>query len=278
MRAKVRALVGVLLMAAGGFASASVGQAEEPAPCPAATVSAQWQAQPEGSGLTPRKYRIPVTVTAPAGCTATGTVRYRVVDGKAHGVFPEFSADNGSDYGADPSMPLTGELSWKDSLETKYVDVAVNQDFLPEQNEAFWVELFEPSGLIVAEDRVPNAVNDDDAKPAPDAVVVAPDGKICWKYCEVPVYGFGFGGAQATANGSQTMTVHYRTVEGPGGPVGYVPVRDAVLTLQAGQPLTKAKVQLLPIDREVKFEIEFFQPAGGKLGMRRTVVTIKPWR
>ncbi|WP_370948956.1 hypothetical protein AB5J62_15755 [Amycolatopsis sp. cg5] len=49
MRAKVRALLGVLLMAAGGFASASVGQAA-PEACPAATVSAQWQAQPEGSG------------------------------------------------------------------------------------------------------------------------------------------------------------------------------------------------------------------------------------
>ncbi|WP_370948957.1 sodium:calcium exchanger [Amycolatopsis sp. cg5] len=220
-----------------------------------------------------------MTVTAPAGCTANGTVRYRVVDGRAHGVYPELSADRGSDYAADPEMPLTGTLSWKDSLETKYVDIAVNQDFLPEQNEAFWLELLEPAGLVVAEDRVPNAINDDDAKPPPDAVVVAPDGKICWRYCEVPVYGFGFAAA-AAANAGQTMTVHYRTVEqgGSTGSIGYVPVRDAVLTLTAGQPLAKAKVQLLPVDREVKFEIEFFSPQGGKLAMNRTVVTVKPWR
>jgi hypothetical protein len=73
------------------------------------------------------------------------------------------------------------------------------------------------------------------------------------------------------------LTVRYRTVQLERPPVGYVPVRDAVLTVAGGSSSGWATVRLLPTTlREERFVLELYQPSRGAVLVNpRVVVTIK---
>ncbi|MGW3966696.1 Calx-beta domain-containing protein [Amycolatopsis sp. NPDC005003] len=201
-----------------------------------------------------------VSVTAAAGCAPTGSVSYRTEDGSPGATGP-------ADY-----VPVEGQLSWAGDFSSRTVAVQVVKDAAGEPDEPFLLRLFDPVGLVPADDSAVGGILDDDGAVALPIVVSTDGGKICWHVCTV---GVGIGGGPAKA----PVTVHYRTSALGTGEPAYVPVKDALVTIPAGASGGSAVVKLLdgnPGQAESRFVLELFAPSAGTLGNARTEVTIKP--
>lgn len=104
---------------------------------------------------------------------------------------------------------------------------------------------------------------------------VTPHDAICWELvgpCGIPV----------VVSNPQThpITVHYYTVAMTAQPnVDYVPVQDAVATIQPGRTVTYVYIQLLagsmtPPGKQ--FAVAFHNIVGGQLTRNQAIVTLSP--
>lgn len=258
MRTAVLALV-VLLLGLGTAAPAGAVAAG----CGPASVAVGDRTLYEGTpgaGETDPAYTtfaFTVSVTASAGCEATGSVSYKTEDGTPGATSP-------ADY-----VPVAGQLSWTGDAGPRTVAVQVVKDATGEPNEPFLLRLYNPVGLVLGDDLAAGGILDDDGAGGPPVVVSTDGGKICWRVCTV---GVGLGGPAGAP-----VTVHYRTLAVGTGEPAYVPVKDATVTIPAGASGGGAVVELLDgKPGESRFVLELFSTSAGKLGNARTEVTIKP--
>lgn len=197
-----------------------------------------------------------VTVTATAGCAPTGSVSYKTEDGVPGATAP-------SDY-----VAAAGQLTWNQDATARTIQVQVLRDAVPEPNEGFLVQLYDPVGLTVSDGLAAGGVLDDDGMAGPGQVASTDGGKICWRTCAV--------GVHLSTPAKAPVTVHYRTIAIGTGTLGYVPVKDATLVIGVGVTQGDAVVQLTGEPVDSQFFLEIFSPSAGTIGTARAEVTIKP--
>ncbi|MFI9006119.1 Calx-beta domain-containing protein [Actinosynnema sp. NPDC053489] len=255
----VAAVVGFALP--GGVTSATA------AACAPAAVDVGDVTRAEGTGAT-TVFRFPVSVVVAAGCQASGSVRFRTVDGASADRDP---ARAGSDYAA-----TSGVLTWQGETATKYVTVAVAGDAVPELTEVFWVSLDLPTGVVVTGRSGAGWITDDDAggtgcdpNDAGCSGEVSTEGTgVCWRdVCSASAHF-----RDATPD---TRTVHVRTLDSGGTQLGYVPVKDLVLTVPPGarRAVVRFTITAAP-GQQMRVPVEFFAPSSGSPGNLRTVLTL----
>jgi hypothetical protein len=204
-------------------------------------------------------FEFTVSVKAAAGCAPTGSVAYKTEDGSPGATSP-------ADY-----VPAAGQLSWAGDSTSRTVAVQVVKDAAREPNEPFLLRLFDPVGLVLADDLAAGGILDDDGADGLPVVVSTDGGKICWQVCTV--------GVRLGAPAKAPVTVHYRTLPLGTGEPAYVPVKDATVTIPPGASGGGAAVELLdgrPGQGVSRFVLELFAPSAGTLENARAEVTIKP--
>lgn len=194
-----------------------------------------------------------VTVNAPPGCLPHGSVNYHTMDD---------SATQPQDYTA-----TSGTLTWSGDTGARTVAVPVVLNGLGEPTEQFWLQLDTPIGLTIA---AGTAVGGILSSLANSGSTVTIDGSPkCWDVCTVGVHVTG-----PDPNGDQ---VHWQTVDNGGSNLGYLPVKDAVLTIKPNAPRGDITVQLdNPNHRVFQFELRIFAPSVGVLGTAKALVTVTP--
>ncbi|MFT7835993.1 Calx-beta domain-containing protein [Saccharothrix sp. BKS2] len=234
------------------------------AACAPATVEVGDVAQAEGTGGT-TLFRFPVSVAVAPGCVATGSVRYRTVDGASADRDPGRA---GSDYAAG-----SGVLTWQGDTATRYVTVAVAGDAAPERVEVFWVSLDLPTGVLITGRSGAGWITDDDSPACPpgencDGSLSTEGTGVCWRLsCPAS--------AHFSATVADTRHVRVRTLDNGGAGLGYVPVEDLVLTVPPGSRRAVVRFTITaPPGQEVRIPVEFFSPSSGTPGNMRTVLTL----
>ncbi|MGW5054878.1 Calx-beta domain-containing protein [Actinokineospora sp. NPDC004072] len=211
-----------------------------------------------GSGV--RNFTFLVSVAPAAGCAATGSVQVQAVSGTA--VAP-------GDFQA-----TTTTVSWNGETAPRTVVVPVVADATAESTETFTVVLSNPVNLVIGDGSAVGTVIDDDDPPQRTGV---DGGKICWGTDRVATAGQESCRVEIRTNfpARAPITVHFRTIA-LAKPVGYVPVRDGLITIPVGSTVGVAEIPLVPGPRppEERFGFELFDPSAGVLGNAKTVVTI----
>lgn len=194
-----------------------------------------------------------VTVNAPTGCVVHGSVNYHTMDD---------SATQPADYTA-----TSGTLIWSGDTGARTIAVPVVPNGPGEPNEQFWLQLDTPIGLTIAEG---TAVGGILSGLTNSGSTVTIDGSPkCWDVCSVGVHITG-----PDPNGDQ---VHWQTVDNGGSNLGYLPVKDAVLTIKPNATRGDITVQLdNPNHRVFQFELRIFAPSVGVLGNAKALVTVTP--
>jgi hypothetical protein len=103
-----------------------------------------------------------------------------------------------------------------------------------------------------------------------------PGDTICWETsptkCPIPIV--------LAKPAAQDTPVHWHTAPGTAQPgVDYVPVRDAVAIIPAGQTTGYAEVEIIPdpaLGGTRWFLVQFVPPPGGQLVRTQVTVTISP--
>jgi hypothetical protein len=229
---------------------------------PCASVSVADVDQPEGTGTGHTVFDFTVSVVADPGCAVTGSVDFHTQDGDP--------AANGavapSDYQA-----TSGTLTWSGDAGSRTIAVPVAWDSVAEPNEQFWVVLDHPVGLTVTGGSAAGGILNDDP-PLPTPTTVSADGTPkCWSSSAVCLIG-----VHAAGTGSTASTVRWRTLDDGGQGLGYVPVKDAVLTIPAGATRADVVVRLVPNAnmRQFQFGVQIYSPSSGVLGNATALVTV----
>ena len=128
---------------------------QQPPPPPTPTLRSSGVSVVEGSDG-PTRAIVALTLSAPA--TAGASVRWMTRGGTATG---------GSDF-AEASGRVTFGMNTAASIE-----IQIAGDRIDESDESFVVELFEPQGLVLIEDRATITILDDDDPPSQRAIVLA---------------------------------------------------------------------------------------------------------
>jgi hypothetical protein len=215
--------------------------------------------QAEGTGSGSTTFAFTVVVHADPGCAVTGSVDFHTVDGDPSAA----GATAPSDYAA-----TSGTLTWSNSTDPQTVDVAVVPDAVSEPTEQFWLELDDPVGLAVTGGDATGGILNDDT-PATASPTVSIDGTPkCWITCGI--------GVHVAGTTTKPLTVHWRTLDNGGQGLGYVPVRDAVLTIPAGATRGDVVVRLQPdtSGQPFRFGVQISQPSAGVLGNTKATVTV----
>jgi hypothetical protein len=239
--AAVVVVVGLATPAAAGVAVSVTG------PCASVSVADVDQTDDTSPFL------FTVTVNAPNGCVVHGSVDYHTVDGTPGAAAPE-------DYAT-----TTGVLTWSGDAGSRTVAVPVVRDGPGEPNEQFWLQLDKPIGLTIAGGAAVGGI----LGSISGSTVTIDGSPKCWDVCTVGVHVTG-----PDRNGVQ---VRWQTVDNGGGNLGYVPVQDAVLTIEPNAPRGDITVQLdNPNHRVFQFELRIFAPSVGVLGGSTALVTVTP--
>jgi len=252
-------VVAVLAVAVAGVVGAGVTATAAPVVCAPPVVSVAGTQQYEGSGGGTKTITLTVTMAPPAaGCPATGTVRYRTLDG---------TAVAGQDYTA-----TTSTLTWTEP-GLRVVPVQIARDDAYEPDERFTVELFGARGVTVAEATAVATVIDDDAGAShPDLVTSIPESGICWwpgDKCVIPVR------LNTIAQAPVAVSVH--TVDGTAvAGKDYAPVKKEILTIPAGADHVDLPVGLLAgAQPGMYFGVELADVTAGTIGVGSAKVTIR---
>ncbi|GAA1303960.1 hypothetical protein GCM10009634_64280 [Saccharothrix xinjiangensis] len=238
------------------------------AACAPAAVEVGDVAQAEGTGGA-AVFRFPVSVVAAPGCRATGSVRYRTVDGVSADRDPALA---GSDYTA-----ASGVLSWSDDTATRYVTVAVSADARSELVEVFWVSLDQPSGVVVTGRSGAGWIGDDDSPsvrgcppedPFCDGVLSTEGTGVCWR-------GTCSASTHFSVPSAGVRHVGVRTLDSGVADPGYVPIEGVTLVVPPGARRAVVRFTITaPPGREVRIPVEFYSPSSGTPGNMRTVLTL----
>lgn len=248
-------LVGLLaaVVVAGLAAPPALAGAGVSAPC--ATVSVGDVSQVEGTGVGTTPFAFAVTVSAPQGCVVRGSVDFATADGDATAP---------SDY-----VATSGTLTWTGAGPTaRTIVVPVVADSVPEPDEQFWVRLSDPVGLTITGGAAAGGIIDDDGSVGAGPVVGVDGSPKCWIVCDI--------GVHVTGPDPNGMTVHWQTVDDGSTGLGYVPVKDGVLTFPPNALRADVTVQLQSPPRPFQFVVRIFQPSAGHLGNAKAVVTVTP--
>jgi hypothetical protein len=193
-----------------------------------------------------------------AGCPATGSVRYRTLDG---------SAVAGQDY-----VATTSTLAW-DAAGPRVVAVQVARDDLDEPDEKFAVELFAPRGVTIDDDTATVTVlNDDEGVHGGGVVVAIPAGGICWwpsEHCTIPV--------RLNTIALAPVSLSLRTVDGTAvAGKDYVPIKKQIVTIPAGADRVDVRVELLAGAAPGEyFGVEISDVTAGTISVARGRITIR---
>jgi len=277
--------VGAALAAMLGVAVPVGVEASASAGCTPATLSAYGGSQPEGTGTKDSTFVFTVRVSTGEGvCAPVGTVHYRTLDGNGQPMPAQYVAQSGGDY-----TPIAdGVLTFNGDSTDQFVAVRVKADAVPEDDEAFSLQLANPTGnLRLGGTKGTFWIRDDDHLPPLDQPIFEiQDGEICWStpsgiaaarravdamnVWRIPV--------EISRPSERDVTVHYRTVQTMPGWQGYVPVKDALITFSKGATRGYAEIQLLPNPNMLSsgFALQIFEPSAGKIAFERTDVVIKP--
>lgn len=260
MRAKVFAVVAAVAAATvGNVVAGGVSAAAVPSVCAAPSVSVADVRQYEGSGGGTKTFAVTVTMAPPAaGCPATGSVRYRTVEG---------TAEDGQDYVAATAM-----LSWT-TPGPRVVPVQVVRDDQHEQEEDFTVELFSPRGVTIAGGAGSVSVLNDDGGSSGDGLVVAiMEGGICWwpsDVCAIPL--------RLNTIAQVPVSLSLQTVDGTAvAGKDYVPVKKQIVTIPSGADRVNVPVELLAGAAQGEyFGAEITGVDAGTIGVGRAKITIR---
>ncbi len=255
MRARVLVLAAAAVL--GNVVTGGGTAAAEVCAPPEVTVT---DARPlyEGSDGGTKAVTLTVTMAEPAGCPASGSVRYQTADG---------SATAGQDY-----VATAGTLTWT-SPGPQQFQVPVVRDDQYEQDEQFTVVLSGPRGVTIADGAAIVPVLNDDAGVTSEGVVVAiPASGICWwpsDHCAIPV--------RLNTVARAPVSVRLRTMDGTAvAGKHYVPIKDRLVTIPAGADRVMVPVGLL--DGAVPgtyFGVEIDGATAGTIGTAHMKVTIQ---
>jgi hypothetical protein len=267
MRARVLAVVGTMVgtvvsTMVGGALIGGIGgatAAAAPAVCAPPVVSVSDVRQYEGSDGGTKTFGFTVTMAPPAaGCAASGSVRYRTVDG---------SAEAGFDY-----VTATSALSWT-APGPRVAAVQVVRDDQHESDESFTVELIGPRGVTIG-DGVATAMvfNDDEGSVGGGVVTGILESGICWwpsDHCAIQV--------QLNTIALAPVSLYLRTVDGTAvGGKDFVPIKKQVVTIPAGADHVDVPVALMAGAAPGEyFGVEIADVDAGTLGEARGKVTIQ---
>ncbi|MGX7828131.1 Calx-beta domain-containing protein [Actinokineospora sp. 24-640] len=254
--------VAMVVIAGLVVGTAVVGQQAAGEACAPATVSiGDVLPTYEGTFVGQTQFVFPVTVSVAPGCPKpTGQVSFASVPGEA----------GPGDFGA-----VSGVLDWEGSAQTQSVVVGVVADAVAEYAESFSVVLSAPEGVAIGDGTGEATILDDERPPL---TVSLDGGKICWREpvntttCPIPV--------RLSTVAKAPVSVRYRTHRIGSDPLGYVPVRDGVLTIQPGQSGGNILLTVLGDRRQSdeRLVVEIFAPTAGTLGVARAEVVIRPAR
>lgn len=155
----------------------------------------------------------PVTVSADPSCHATGTVRFRTAPMTGD------TAQPGIDY-----VTTSSTLSWEKpagtASATQYVPAVLKFDTATEDDEVFFVQIYDAHNGTIADQWGAGTIDDLDFKSV--------ECVICqWGPCTVTV--------EQSAPSTYPMTVGYATVDGTArAGADFAGVRDGRLTIPAG--------------------------------------------
>lgn len=258
MRARVFAVVAAAAAVVGNVVAGGVAAAA-PAVCAPPAVSVGDTRQYEGSDGGATTFLLTVTMAPPStGCPASGSVRYRTVDG---------TAVAGQDYTA-----ATAVLSWT-APGPRVVPVQVTRDDLSEPDERFTVELISPRGVTIADDKAIATVLDDDASAGGGGVVVAIlESGICWwpsDVCAIPL--------QLNTVALAPVTLSLQTFDGSAvAGKDYVPIKKQIVTIPAGADRVDVPVELMAgAEPGEYFGAEIADVSAGTIGVSRAKITIR---
>jgi hypothetical protein len=260
MRARVFAVSAVAAAVTGSVVAGGATATAAPAVCAPPAVSVSDVLQYEGSGGGTKAFAVTVTMAPPeTGCPATGSVRYRTLDG---------SATAGQDY-----VATTSTLSWT-VPGPRVVAVQVARDDLHEPDEEFAVELFGPRGVTIVDDTATATVLDDDADAVGSGgvVVAIPAGGICWwpsDHCVIPV--------QLNTVARASVSLHMQTLDGTAvAGKDYVPLKNQVVTIPAGADHVDVPVELLAGAAPGEyFGVGIGGVSAGTIGVARGRITVR---
>lgn len=220
-----------------------------------ATVSVGDADQLEGTGPGTTPFDFAVTVTAPQGCAVRGSVDFATADGDATAP---------ADY-----VATSGTLTWTGAGPTaRTIVVPVVADSVPEPDEQFWVRLSNPVGLTITGGAAAGGIIDDDGFAGAGPTLGVDGSPKCWIVCRV--------GVHVTGPDPNGLTVQWQTVDDGSAGLGYVPVKDAVLTFPPNTLRADITVQLQSPPHPFQFPVRIFQPSAGHVGNAKAVVTVTP--
>jgi hypothetical protein len=217
MHAKVFAALAVAGVVVGSVVVGGVTAVATASVCAAPTVSVTDARQYEGSEGGTKTFTFTVTLQpSEAGCPASGSVRYRTVDG---------TAVAGQDY-----VATTATLSWT-GAGPRTVPVQVTRDDQHEQDERFTVELLGPRGVTIGDGMATGTVLNDDAGVSGGGVVAGiQESGICWwpsDHCAIRV--------QLNTIALAPVTVNLSTVDGTAiAGKDYVPIKKQTVVIRTG--------------------------------------------
>jgi Calx-beta domain-containing protein len=259
MRVRVFAVMAATVAVMGSVVTGGGVATAAPAACAPAVVSVSDARQYEGSEGGTKNFAFAVTLTQTgADCPASGSVRYRTVDG---------TAVAGQDYTA-----TTATLSWTGE-GARVVSVPVTRDDQYEQDERFTVELSSARGLTIGDGTaVANVLNDDASVLGGGVVVAIPAGGICWwpsEQCRIQL--------QLNTIAMAPVSVYLSTVDGTAvAGKGYVAIRKRFVTIPTGSNHVDVPVDLLAgAVAGDHFYAEISTTTAGTIGVSREKLTIQ---
>jgi Calx-beta domain len=268
MRTRLLTVLAAIAVVVGLATPVAALGAAQSAPC--ASVSVADVDQPEGTGTGVTAFQFTVSVSAPVGCVVDGSVDYHTADGTANG------ATAPSDYAA-----TSGTLTWTGAASSRTITVAVVPDSVNEANEQFWLRLDNPVGVAITGGGAVGGIDNDD-QPVTLSPTTSVDGSPkCWATSGIIDVGGGTcGGIGIHVSGPHPggVTLHWQTLDAAGPNPGYVPVKDATVTIPANVSRVNIAVTLLPNPNNTQFQfgLRIFQPSIGVLGTATSTVSVTP--